>query len=318
MYLLDASALPLAEFAGSGPISDTRVSIAPPTDNFIRFVRFLDHEKGTTRHGPAGTVASRSLYNVQSLRAAAHPQICRGTRALTDKGRTSIQAVLGGAGSKCDGFDTPVPHRVRSRVADYSIRRRAVLTLGRADAKPPERLARSADATGRDPGEHEHMFAPGYDRFAGRESARRNDTRRRPRPMNANHPYPTAILATQRPVGMFSAAAGRPDSTPEKLGIDLRNSRFGKHRATLEQCPRRVPRVPETPSIKQKVSPPKKSWKSGPPHAHTIGDHRVGSFRSAPPPRADLTRASANSPPSPRPAPHFRTRSDGLIRSGSH
>jgi hypothetical protein len=50
-------------------------------------------------------------------------------------------------------------------------------------------------------------------------------------------------------------------------------------------------------------------FESADPRVHTITDHRVGSFSSAPPPRADPTRASANSPPSPRPAPHFRTRS---------
>lgn len=36
--------------------------------------------------------------------------------------------------------------------------------------------------------------------------------------------------------------------------------------------------------------------------AHTNANLRVGSVSSAPPPRADFTRASANSPPSPRPA----------------
>lgn len=176
-----------------------------------------------------------------------HPQICCAAFPPTDEGRTPIQAVLGGAGSKCDRFDTPAPRRVRSRVADYSIRRRAILIRGRADAKPAERLDHSAEATGRDLGEHEHMFAPGYDRFGSRESAVRNDTRRRPRPTSANHPYPTAILTTQRPVGMFSAAVIAPASTRHKLGIDLRNSSFGKHQATLEQRPGRVPRVLEPP-----------------------------------------------------------------------
>lgn len=48
---------------------------------------------------------------------------------------------------------------------------------------------------------------------------------------------------------------------------------------------------------------PQKNSRTRCPDSHTIGIRRVGSSASAPPPRADLTRASANSPPSPRPAP---------------
>lgn len=51
-----------------------------------------------------------------------------------------------------------------------------------------------------------------------------------------------------------------------------------------------------------RCEPPQKKFETHGLHTHLTAHHRVGSFVSAPPPRADLMRASANSPPSPRPA----------------
>lgn len=127
-----------------------------------------------------------------------------------------------------------------------------------------------------------------------------------------NEVRPVSILpAGSRPVarsGLLESAARRtrmraasPQSrrggvhdrcSPPHSGIDPRQV-FPTRRRTV---------VAARDPVQAACEPTQKKSETTGPLVRANADHRVGSNASAPPPRADLTRASANSPPSPRPA----------------
>lgn len=82
--------------------------------------------------------------------------------------------------------------------------------------------------------------------------------------------------------------------------------RWAEYTGPVVQCPWPTT-VPTTtphnaPTPARHCDPHRKKFETLGPLVRAFSRYRVGSVPSAPPPRADLTRASANSPPSPRPA----------------
>lgn len=165
------------------------------------------------RSNPSTRRHLSTMYRVlASLPAPTFPPRGRPKKA---EGRTSIQAVLGGAGSKCDRFHTPARHPCASRVADYPNSRRTVLGPGPSEPKTTERLHRSATTATGIHCAHEHMFASGYDRFG--PSGHPDETTRGTRlPLPPHHSISRAIRTTQRPVGMFITRLPHPlPASPE-------------------------------------------------------------------------------------------------------
>ncbi len=180
---------------------------------------------------------------------------------MHEKGPHPGPAVLGVAGTGCDRFRYSSPRPARSRVADYSIRRAAVLGSARY-----RRRRRSV-------GTHDREAQPhsGIDLRQLRRLHRLCRWRR----------------------GRFGWLA--------RYGLRRRK---GLHSSTFDSFRRTAPAsegAPRHPRWESCDRHQKKS-ESTRPLIRANTDHRVGSNASAPPPRADLMRASANSPPSPRPA----------------